>query len=527
MGKATTIDLAGVVVPLNEKIVYQSPETEIILPGSIQRIENALYTWVKEVNEARYKAWEPLYTEWMKQRGKNRAFDEKQPEMVYLGHIASEEIEWVWEVKTGKNRGLLPRRISKFFYDKYKVKMPASVVEKVGVIASDNRQKSSEKYVFQFTDTLVWERGDFGDDGSCWFSNCSMARPYLRGADGVAVQFFDPDTDAPMARCWLVPAFPLKDTFVIFNGYGNGAFRGQPLNTMSTVLAAYFNLSKIRGHVHNGNVNTKSVFYLNGDSYIFASAKTMQLINPETMYNLNIEKVFTCHNCGVKILDATEAHRDNNYIAYCENCKEHKNTVAIEKSTKLRCSNCHKVVDNEDELTNDPDGDDLCEECFGNMWQTCEHCDEYFPSDDGHTVRVRIRGYSRWSTETTLSEQTWCDNCAESYAMECSACYDLYEEGELVSTRYNHYCSTCAPDNVSVCDQCEESVESDDVVWVESVEETMCKDCHEEWLRDQEDEVRTKELEPQRAEALKKAQDLTLPLFSEEVEKDTDYGIPF
>lgn len=156
------------------------------------------------------------------------------------------EIEWRWLT----NRGSLPKRIGKWYYDTYNKKLPESLASSIGNIVRKHTIPNKD-YHFDFTRKFTWNSGDFGDGGSCFWGDRSEIRQRMMADPRFyAMRFFTERQVEPngvcstsreifykndknyyngMSRAWLVKDEVKVEVnkkeltapiHIIFNGYG-------------------------------------------------------------------------------------------------------------------------------------------------------------------------------------------------------------------------------------------------------------------------------------------------------------------
>lgn len=163
---------------------------------------------------------------------------------------------WRWEWRTdGKDklRGTFPKRISQYMAIEYEVKLTPDDMNLIGNQVARHCDPETTWY-FDFTSHFNWERGDFGDDGSCFWGDRISNKNLMEYNNYQAVRFFSepkinsygPKVRNGLARAWVTPIGITPDnrypgSIIIFNGY---AKRGTPLDTrgIGRVLATYFNV---------------------------------------------------------------------------------------------------------------------------------------------------------------------------------------------------------------------------------------------------------------------------------------------
>jgi hypothetical protein len=159
--------------------------------------------------------------------------------------------DYTWLLQTGDFKGTFPKRVANYYRKEYSIKCPESFIRELGNLA---RQHSGEKsvYHFDFTDTIDWEDGDFGDSGSCYWGIYESNRHALQEGGGLAIRFFNEDGDG-YARAWLVQ---YGSVYIVFNGYG---FYNNPTLQIARVFAAFLN-------ANYQNVDFYSDVYVNSDT---------------------------------------------------------------------------------------------------------------------------------------------------------------------------------------------------------------------------------------------------------------------
>lgn len=122
--------------------------------------------------------------------------------------------------------GNIPKRIGRYFYKEYGVKISPQLRTEIGNIVSQHRVPT-DTYYFLFTRDFNWNRGSFGDDGSCFWTTNKGAKHIILHHGGMAVQFFrSPDAKDTngLARAWVAPDTPQEGLLTIFNGYARSSF---------------------------------------------------------------------------------------------------------------------------------------------------------------------------------------------------------------------------------------------------------------------------------------------------------------
>lgn len=212
------------------------------------------------------------------------------------------EIEWKWMAV----RGNLTKRISKWYYEKYKAKLLQETSTAIGNIVRAQIIKNQE-YHYDFTKKFDWMAGEFGDNGSCFMSTTrsDITQSMMKDNRFHAVRFYNekPNTDPPKANTWgkkremfykddelyyegLSRAWLVKDQvtvdinkkdvtslfYIIFNGYGMST------KNIASILSTSFGCSYHPVKVTN-NKQLHGGLYLNDDtSYIIGEESAIKNI---------------------------------------------------------------------------------------------------------------------------------------------------------------------------------------------------------------------------------------------------------
>lgn len=135
-----------------------------------------------------------------------------------------------WQTRDGN----YTKRLSRLAYKKHKMKIPPTVLSRVGDIARDHSKPID--FEVAVTRELNMSPTDFWHRDSCWWQSYSSSRCALKSNGGFAIRTFSDDRYQPVSgRSWVMP---LKfdrtgrpqfkptfetfepDAFVVFNGYG-------------------------------------------------------------------------------------------------------------------------------------------------------------------------------------------------------------------------------------------------------------------------------------------------------------------
>lgn len=261
---------------------------------------------------------------------------------------------WSWVVNKGDYRGTMPKRIASYYFKNHGIRFPNSVLTEIGNIA---RRHSSEQktYTFEFANRIDWERGDFGDGNSCWWTSYSGAREMWTNAGGMSIRFYN-ESGEGYGRAWVMH---IEDQFyIVMNGYGHGTL------TIARIMAQFLGLSykKIRlDNAYDG-------LYINGASgYAVGS---IEIISNIEAWDFEIESIYhyVCSSCerGLGEDELYVGLDDNDYCSDCyydqfDSCNDCGENDWRENLIYVESADC-----------------DVCEACLDRNYDTCLRCNEYF-----------------------------------------------------------------------------------------------------------------------------------------------------
>lgn len=141
-----------------------------------------------------------------------------------------EELGELWQTKQGN----FTKRLSRFAYKEYGIKLPPAVVSQVGCIARDH--STSINFDIEVTRELNLPASAFAHEESCWWQSYSASRCLLKTNGGFGLRTFN-ENGYVQGRAWvmplrqeevgqrkrLTPTFDTRepDAFMVFNGYGD------------------------------------------------------------------------------------------------------------------------------------------------------------------------------------------------------------------------------------------------------------------------------------------------------------------
>jgi hypothetical protein len=289
-----------------------------------------------------------------------------------------ENWQWVWSVtQKGSEYGVgkFPTRVAKFYKETMKLKCPPEFLEKLGTFARDH-SSDPQTYHFEIVNEIDWDRGDFGDPVSCWWTDYSAARKTLTDGGGLAIRFYESaQGNRGIARAWLAPT---QDMWVLFNGYG---FSGDSRLVIVRMLTEYLGVSYKKVSLENHN----NLMYINDDrGYLLGYHDVVKDI---THVSLKIGPVRVyCHKCG-----------NSHY--------EHESII-------------------------DAQGNHMCRRCYDRMWGTCPGC-----AEQGCSPR-----YNRQDMVNVVGIGVFCVDCAPDHGKPCLHCNDYYQNHSLTEIHGHQVC---------------------------------------------------------------------------------------
>lgn len=217
----------------------------------------------------------------------------ENPILVQFPYVAlAFDIDWTAD----KSKGSLAKRVAKTFYENTKIPLNDKTIGIIGSIAKTTTVEGT--YCFDFVDSIEWDHGDFGDAGSCLWSDRKDGRLALAYSENfMAIRFFKKIIEdefsrardiriwyrelnvsksqtsgyAGISRAWIF----MKDIehqrtdnkkfktkiFVVFNGYGYSAL------LIAKIFAKHIGYS-VRQILALNNKKRTGEIYINNDAYL-------------------------------------------------------------------------------------------------------------------------------------------------------------------------------------------------------------------------------------------------------------------
>ncbi len=252
------------------------------------------------------------------------------------------DFEFLWVTTDGK----FTKRVSKYYFETFGIKLPDDVISAIGNLAREH-SSVAVTYRFQIVDKIEWQDGDFGDDGSCYWSVRAAAKDMITDNGGYAICFFKEDGGG-IGRAWL---YNTGDFWVIWNGYG---FNGNPTLIISRMFAQWQGLRYTRIYLTNNSSTDNTLFINGGVGYVIAP-------NPVgiTSYDFGWPEYFNCLMCEKRI-DGEQVHYCPDYEAYCATCFQAEFYI---------CGACGRAADRSDMPDATANDQPLCYSCNQNQQQ--------------------------------------------------------------------------------------------------------------------------------------------------------------
>ena len=331
-----------------------------------------------------------------------------------------EDFTWEWKGEGGK----ITKRLSRLYSNLYRTRLPDRVIQDIGNIASQYVSDGDEFDVI-FTDKLDWDRGDFNDPDSCfWTVNSAVHKEFRYNEHLFAVKLYADGHG--FARALI---YNSGDVLYIFNTYGlmtpfmtSLMFDFLGITEYSLAMNPRFRFTfngTTTGTLWINNNGYGGVIYVDGN-FVTSELRTEHLNRPS----------FHCHCCGEDI-DGSPYWTSENGAQLCEHCFEYHT---------YECDVCGHIMYDEEETQytiTDNNGYELtvCRRCYERHLRQieCHVCGRTFdPTTEGvyiyndvdtgeliigacgrcyrqHTERVRERGRAEREEEVE-SNQTIRDN---------------------------------------------------------------------------------------------------------------------
>lgn len=243
------------------------------------------------------------------------------------------------------SEGKYTKRLFKAIKKAFGVKIDAS---QVGNIIY--KTLGTGNYELEIDDNMIMVEGEFGDEGSCFYSfNAHHLSGMIEDGNFKVIKIWR--DGKPFARAWVY--LPSDSEMVIFNAYG---LQVDHVARMLELLGYNVFQTSLDSNIY---VNTGKQFYA-----------TLTDNRPNvTGYSAYIEfpNTCTCSDCGYSINEDYDfVYYDDSGNCYCEDCFSENFTY---------CSSCEEIHPNDDMIYNEDGG--FCEYCHSENYTECCECGEY------------------------------------------------------------------------------------------------------------------------------------------------------
>lgn len=368
-------------------------------------------------------------------------------------------------------QGRLSKRVSKYIYDTYGIKLSGKALEKVGNIA--NKYTVRQNVMYGFTRDFNWSRGDFGDDYSCFWGDRSQAKNMIWENGAYALRLFNFKGNDPkeitnvlpfgIGRAWVMPA-RLPDSQgnmehypVVFNAYRK---RGYPfeMRDFAMIMADFMTKSKETEYTVKpikllNNRDTEGILYLNREVYQDGRIQDGPgLANSSFAFLVAPPKV--CKNVDrydFEIDEEEYRRREEEEEFMCELCEEYQDMTVWDDATERYENNNFYVRHLEDHNI----GGTVCGRCYRDHILECPRCRQHFTFHRDLGADVLTNENNR---------RVWCPTCVDQHSVICDQCGDYFSTARRSSDNQtlpflfdedagNYFCPTCAEDR-QACQHC-------------------------------------------------------------------------
>jgi len=272
-----------------------------------------------------------------------------------LINLSNRNFTWEWKTK----EGTLPKRIRKFCYKEYNQKIKQEDLSIIGNIASSAKVEKSIYCDFvKVIDGGMWEAGDFGDSGSCYWGGRSEVMGLMEDYKFLAMRIYKENPEenegesVNLGRCWIYPSTSIINgitAYVFFNGY------------MTTV--------------NNGAVEFARLF-----SHLFGNIPYRKI----TLKNNNVsDGLLYINNSVGYIVAETNYNTINKINSYDFEIDERVYGWETEEQYDYYCGCCEGGINNGDgggTVINGNDEEFWCEQCINDHASYCSTCGNYYDS---------------------------------------------------------------------------------------------------------------------------------------------------
>lgn len=326
--------------------------------------------------------------------------------------INSAGTQWISE------RGRFTRRLMRYLpiLEPYAGTIGETITRRAAPLASTFRVSISAE--------IFWDDGNFGKKYSCWYGCFSESRyVFTHDAEGIALLFHENTYDAfnGIGRVWIAPIHERgNDILFLFNQYGTN-YDGKDIRIEQS--------ARILTH-------------------ILPDTKSLDC-NLENEYNDEIP--YINGNCGIAVMpNACPIQRNYNFV------------VQWGDDDGYTCENCDERISHDD--WHEVNGEYYCEDCFFDIFTSCDNCGEIITQDD--------------SVYSDFTDRTYCQSCFDDTFIFCENCSEYRPRRYSENIDGSDYCYDCTGDLFTQCNQCWELIPNDDIT--EYNGDFFCQTCYDE-----------------------------------------------
>ena len=390
------------------------------------------------------------------------------------------QIDWIYNGQSGK----ISKQTARVWRKLTDHKLTDSDKMMIGTVA--RYFSNGESIYFDLTNDFTWSDGDYGDHGSCFWTDGGEYRGAIYDADGSAIRSYSSQYGQGIGRAWVMPtqtrqtsasgdfdALGESREYVIFNNYGSPDIQVFAETLRQTLCAKYavpicadYSDTYMNAGTHY-LITDRSAHYLytrhySPDALNYKSA-SYPSVNLSSEYYCDRETRY-CQNCQsrVNLSDCmSDDYGDGDYYCIgcwsehytsCENCDQTIGRYdAQSHNGSDYCDYCYdrvcRVCDicgerSERKMYDDVNGyDQVCSDCRYDLCSRCENCDDLFHADDMQQAL------------TTDGSKTLCDSCADDLDY-CENCGHMASNADLQTIPGHSVCAECAT-GTSACPICD------------------------------------------------------------------------
>lgn len=303
-------------------------------------------------------------------------------------------------------------------------------------------------WLVSISNTIFWEDGNFGHNGSCWWGGFGESQPVFLDNGGIGLLWHD-DPDDPrngIGRCWISPLDNGRILF-LFNQYGKDQ-NGKSIRIENTARA----IARLLGEdytANNGSLRNGAscdIPYINGNSGCYIAHKDTRTDGNFVVYWEGYENRKACANCGNYHNEDDMFYIDDDF--YCEECTN---------DLFVSCEHCGGWTRRDKCFTANDSA--YCEFCYNRFFVECEHCEQAINKRDA------IKDGDG---------NSYCESCFCELFTACAACGDtILQDSAIQSDSGEPYCPSCYDDTFITCPDCDNETEK-----AESPDGIHCESCH-------------------------------------------------